>query len=335
MVTLAAIVVISVPASTKDIRRIKVAAVQTPNLDGQYQQAKEIAERLIIQAAEQGARIIVLPEFALVGYVYHDDIWDLAEPLDGPTTEWMQSLCKRYDIYLGTCILEVRGNHFYDTFVLVGPGEGELWAHRKIEPALYEARYFKGAGINPSVFETTVGRIGVSICMDNSKTHTINNLLAGKPDILLMSFAGPQIPIVPERFNEMTIDTQNGTPLVYARILDVPVVLCNKTGRWNSPLPGAPGVKARSDFVARSRIVSSEGEVLATLHKEESFAIAEVEIKTERHPDPSSVPEGRWLTTPDPLIRFFSDFTLRISQTRYRWSKAREQAVEEVKKRHH
>jgi hypothetical protein len=102
--------------------KLAVAAVQMASLNGDFEGNRERAEALIEEAAEKGARLIVLPELALSGYVYADSIWQEAEPLPGRTTRWLARLCDKYDAYIGTCILESSGEDFYDTFVLSGPG---------------------------------------------------------------------------------------------------------------------------------------------------------------------------------------------------------------------
>ena len=315
-------------------RTLIVAAVQTANLDHAYTESRERAERLIAEAAGRGARLVLLPEFALIGYRFHDDLWQMAEPLEGPTVAWMRELCRRYQIYLATCILEVRDQDFYDTLVLVGPGEGELWTHRKIEPALFEARYFKGAGLNPAVFETPLGRIGFAICYDTSKAHTVRNLLADRPELLVMTFSAPETPKpMPEKIRRQTIDSQYSLPVTFAQILGAPVISCSKTGRFDSPFPGVPGLHLRSDFEGRSRIVAPDGAVLAALEKEEGVIVAEVELGQGIEPRPQDIPEGRWLAQFSGLIRWFSDYTLHQGEHRYERSEARREAVAEAKAR--
>jgi N-carbamoylputrescine amidase len=123
----------------------------------------------------------------------------MAEPLKGRTYAWLKSICRSRDVYMGTCILEKDGEDFFDTFILVGPGENDFWSHRKIEPASYEAYFFKGGGLNPNVFDTPMGRIGVSICFDSSKTHTISSLIDGMPEILLITYSCPKLPFITGR----------------------------------------------------------------------------------------------------------------------------------------
>lgn len=181
--------------------KITVAAIQMESLNGDYEGNRKRAGELINGAAKKGARLIVLPEFALAGYIFADEIWKEAEPLLGRTSRWLGGLCDQHDAYIATCILERDGKDFYDTFILCGPG-GKLWSHRKIEPGGYEAFFFRGAGPNECLFDTPIGKVGVAICFDVHKSHTVRGVggeTAGYPAYPLLvpghaRFFPPAIP---------------------------------------------------------------------------------------------------------------------------------------------
>ena len=176
------------------MKRLKVASVQMVSKNNDYEGNVSRALVLIEEAVKKGAKLILLPEVALIGYIFDDSLWTMAEPLKGKTFTWLKGLCKAHDVFIGTCILEKSGEDFYDTFILVGPGEHDFWSHRKIEPASYEAYFFAGGGLNPNVFDTPIGRVGVSICFDSSKTHTLSSLIDGMPEILLNTYSCPWLP---------------------------------------------------------------------------------------------------------------------------------------------
>ena len=174
-------------------------------------------------ALKTEAKLILVPEFALVGYQYQDNIWDLSEPLEGLTYKWLREIAEEHQVYIGICILEKDGNDLFDTFILVGPNL--LWSHRKIEPASYEAFYFKGGGLSDNVIETSIGRIGVAICFDSSKYHTLNLLKKNKPDILLIPFSCPELSSL--FGSKVCQDWHNHyklVPSVYAKELNIPVI---------------------------------------------------------------------------------------------------------------
>lgn len=73
--------------------KITVAAIQMESLNDDYDGNRKRAGDLIEIAVKQGAQLIALPEFALAGYLYADEIWQQAEPLQGRTYRWLSDLC--------------------------------------------------------------------------------------------------------------------------------------------------------------------------------------------------------------------------------------------------
>ncbi|WP_448574529.1 carbon-nitrogen hydrolase family protein [Thermomicrobium sp.] len=93
-----------------------------------------VAERLIEEAARQGAELVALPEY--VNFLGPRELHEAnAEPIPGPTTERFATLARRYGIYLlGGSILERSAipGKYYNTSVLFAP-DGEIIAsYRKI-----------------------------------------------------------------------------------------------------------------------------------------------------------------------------------------------------------
>lgn len=70
--------------------------------------------------------LFLLPGFALAGYLYTDDFWDMAEERKGKTYQWQKSLSETHGVYIGHCLLEKEQRDFYDTFILTGPGQNEV-----------------------------------------------------------------------------------------------------------------------------------------------------------------------------------------------------------------
>jgi len=83
--------------------KVKVAAIQMSADIGGREANVERAERLLIQAARQGADLCVLPELALDEFfpLYKDTrYFAYAEELDGPTVRRFRSLAGELGIYL-------------------------------------------------------------------------------------------------------------------------------------------------------------------------------------------------------------------------------------------
>ena len=309
--------------------KIKIATVQMTSFNNDYDGNLLRAEAHIKDAISQEAKLILLPEFALVGYEFSDSIWKMVEPIKGRTYSWLKGLCQRHDIYIGTCILENYEKDFYDTFILVGPGKDDLWVHRKIEPASYEAFFLKGAGINQDVFDTPIGRIGVVICLDAIKTHTISSLIGSRLTVLLMDYSWPDLPsFLPRKDREYWVEAFASIPKAYARHLHVPVVSSNKAGKFISPLPLLKGLKFEADFTGRSSIVDRDGDVVSSIYKDAGILVEEVELgKPDISAEPSSIQKGRWLFPFSRTIKLSCDLPLMLGRIRYRWSRKRKAAL--------
>jgi N-carbamoylputrescine amidase len=315
------------------MKKLTVASVQMVSLNNDFDGNIVRAKLLIEEAVARGAKLILLPEVALIGYLFDDPLWKEAEPLKGRTFNWLRELCAASDVFIGTCILEKDGEDFFDTFILVGPGEKDFWSHRKIEPASYEAYFFKGGGMNPNVFDTPIGRIGVSICFDSSKTHTISSLIDGMPEILLITYSCPGLPrfILPgDRRN--WVEVFERTAEIYSGFLPVPLVISNKTGVFISPIPQMPVLRANAQFVGRSAIVGRTGRVLSTLKEGAGVLVEEVELGYGEDPrkGKDNLPKGRWLLPYTRTIKFLMDLSYFMGKLRYTFSTKRKEAARNI-----
>ncbi len=305
---------------------LKAAAVQMVSLNTDYKANMARAEIHIMEAASKGAKLILLPEFALAGYMFEDGIWDSAEPLKGKTYKWLKELASKYDAYLGICILETDGRDFFDTFILVGPDE--FFFHRKIEPASYEAFTFSAKGINQSVFDTKLGRIGVAICFDTTKTHTIKRLIELSPDILLIAYSSPELPwFCLPKDKKAWVEEYRITPELYASFLACPVIVSNKTGEAHSRIPYLPRfLRMDVSFTEGTCILDGSGRRLSEIKGGSGIVVEDLEMK--EFPRKNQVlPKGRWLMPFTLSTRITMDGALFLGRLRYMLSKKRKMAA--------
>lgn len=133
--------------------------------------ARNIAalSRLAEEAAEAGARLIVTPEMGLTGYCWHDreEVAPYVEPVPGPSTEHFAALAAKLGGYIvfGLAEVEPRSGLYYNTAVLVGP-EGYVGKHRKSHPYIAEPKWAASGDSGHQVFDTSLGRLALLICMD-------------------------------------------------------------------------------------------------------------------------------------------------------------------------
>jgi predicted amidohydrolase len=177
-------------------RTVKVAAVQCSSDLGDVVGNSRKLSALVKEAARAGAKIVVLPETSITGYLSQDlktnwhvkgmpiekrfegqDPKDFAEVVPGPVTKQFCALAKELDIYLTIPLLEVdfsKGQdkpRYFNTVCLANP-KGELVAHyRKLTPWPYPEKSWATPGDRGvQTYDTEYGRVGLGICFD---IHTI------------------------------------------------------------------------------------------------------------------------------------------------------------------
>lgn len=126
------------------------------------------------QAAESGAQVICLPElFRSQYFCQREDpaLFDLAEPVPGPTTEALARVARARHVSVVAPLFERRAAGIYHNSAAVIGESGELLGlYRKMhipdDPAYYEKFYFTPGDLGFRAFDTAVGRIGALICWD-------------------------------------------------------------------------------------------------------------------------------------------------------------------------
>jgi len=189
--------------------RVRVAAIQFASEFGKPQANRQRLAPLIEEAARGGARIVVLPETAITGYMSYDlkqawrigeravtggltgvDPAEVAETVPGESTAFFARIADAHDLYLTVPLLEVdrkTGRH-YNTSVLLGPDGRIVLHYRKRNPGWWAERGWASEGDrgNP-VADTPFGRLGLLICFD---IHQQAEIMGGlKVDHLLYSIA--------------------------------------------------------------------------------------------------------------------------------------------------
>jgi len=128
----------------------------------------------IREAAQRGAQIISTQELFHSQYfcrVEDADLFDLAEPIPGPTTETMAKIARELKVALVVSIFERRAAGIYHNSAAVLDADGSLLGvYRKMhipdDPLYYEKFYFTPGDLGFPTFNTRYGRIAVQICWD-------------------------------------------------------------------------------------------------------------------------------------------------------------------------
>jgi N-carbamoylputrescine amidase len=134
----------------------------------------ETATTQIRAAAGAGAQVVCLPELFLGPYFCQRQdpaIFDLAEPVPGPTTEHLSAVARDTNAVVVASIFEKRTAGLYHNTAAVIDADGKLLGtYRKMhipdDPLYYEKYYFTPGDLGWRVFDTRHARIGTLVCWD-------------------------------------------------------------------------------------------------------------------------------------------------------------------------
>ena len=147
---------------------VKVACCQIAPKIGEVEANRASCRAAAERAAAAGARIVILPELAVSGYVFADEAEAraLAEPVGGPATREWADLAGRLGITLvgGLCEIGADGR-LYNSAVITRGGEIQA-VYRKAHLWDAEKLIFTPGSEEPPVVEAEGARIAVMICYD-------------------------------------------------------------------------------------------------------------------------------------------------------------------------
>ncbi len=147
----------------------RVACCQLAPVMGDPEANRAAVEQAVRDAAARGARVVVVPELVVSGYVFDsaEEARGLAEAPDGPTVTAWAALARELDLVLvgGFAELGEDGTTLYNSAALVDP-TGVRAVYRKAHLWDTEKLVFTPGDAAPPVVETAHGRIGVVVCYD-------------------------------------------------------------------------------------------------------------------------------------------------------------------------
>lgn len=232
------------------------------------------SERLIRQAATDGAQLVVLQELHATLYFCQTEdtsVFELAEPIPGPTSRRLSALAAELGIVLVGSIFERRMNGVYHNTAVVFERDGNIAGlYRKMhipdDPGFYEKFYFTPGdasfndgrnGFTP--IDTSVGRLGVLVCWDQWYPEAARLMaLAGAEVLIYPTAIGWDVTDDPEeqaRQLDAWVTVQRG----HAVANNLPVIAPNRVGTEPDPSGNSDGIR----FWGNSFICGPQGEFLA------------------------------------------------------------------------
>ncbi len=134
----------------------------------------EKAEAKVEEAASAGARVVCLPELFRSRYFCQREdpaLFDLAEPVPGPTTERLGRAARRLGVAVIAPVFERRAPGLYhNSAAVLGEDGGIAGLYRKMhipdDPAYYEKFYFTPGDLGFPAFATRAAKVAALICWD-------------------------------------------------------------------------------------------------------------------------------------------------------------------------
>ena len=226
----------------------------------------EIIAAELRSAAAAGAELVLLQELHNGAYFcQHEAVaeFDRAEPIPGPTSEFLASLAAELQLVIVASLFEQRAPGLYhNTAVVLDKSSGIVGKYRKMhipdDPGFYEKFYFTPGDLGFQPIQTSVGRLGVLVCWDQWYPEAAR----------LMALAGAELLLYPtaigwdrnddrteqERQRQAWITVQRA----HAIANGVPVAACNRVGFESQP-GGTGGI----EFWGSSFVCGAQGELLA------------------------------------------------------------------------
>lgn len=179
------------------IGRIKIALVQAAASRRRDENLKKGLAALE-EAAKAGAKLVVYPELAFTRFYPQQpasgDVWSLAEPVPGPTTEKFAKRAAVHGVVVVLNLFEHAGDRCYDTSPVIDADGTILGKTRMVHitdyPGFHEKGYYAPGDTGAPVYATRVGKVGVAICYDRHYPEYMRALALGGAELVVIPQAG-------------------------------------------------------------------------------------------------------------------------------------------------
>jgi len=236
----------------------------------------------IAQAADLGAALVVLPELHASEYfckVQDPGLFDLAEPLDGPTVRMLSHCASRHQLVVVGSIFEQRAPGLAHNTAVVFERDGQrAGLYRKMhipdDPGYNEKFYFAPGDTGFTPIDTSVGRLGVLVCWDQWYPEAARLMALAGADILVYPTAIGLAPEDDDDEQHRQLEAWRTIQRAHAIANGLPVAACNRVGFE----PDRSGGNREAEFWGHSLIAGPQGEILAEAGSEAEIVLASVDF---------------------------------------------------------
>lgn len=164
--------------SSAEAKKVRIAVVQQASETGKPDKNRAKAFDFVREALTKNPDIIVFHELMMAGYL--KNARELAEPVDGPTTQAFQRLLNKSETLVLYGLAERAGEHCYSAATVVG-SQGVVANYRKSHlwwkasrPVRDETQHYS-AGNRLVTFDLKGHKCGIMICYDGDFPEMIRS----------------------------------------------------------------------------------------------------------------------------------------------------------------
>ncbi len=171
----------------------KLALIQMKVEGGNRERNLKHAEKMISEAADNLAKVVLLPEALNLGWTHPSALLEAEQIPEGETAQFLINQSKEKGIYICCGLIEKDGEKVFNSAVIIDPNGELLLKHRKINELEIGLEYYS-TGDNTNVCETEFGTLGLAICADAFVSSNLKSLGQLGADIILSpcSWATPK-----------------------------------------------------------------------------------------------------------------------------------------------
>lgn len=287
---------------------MKVALIQQANSADIEKNIQKLEDN-IRQAARKGAELVVLQELHNSLYfcqVEDVNIFDLAEPIPGPSTERFGKVAKELGVVIVLSLFERRAAGLYHNTAVVIENDGSIaGTYRKMhipdDPAYYEKFYFTPGDLGFKPIETSVGKLGILVCWDQWYPEAARLMAMQGAEMLIyptaIGYESSDIEEEKQRQRNAWVTVQRG----HAVANGLPVIAVNRVGYEPDPSGQTNGIT----FWGNSFVAGPQGELIYEAGDQEEIKIVTIDKKR------SEQVRRWWPFLRDRRIEYFSDLSKR------------------------
>ena len=267
-------------------RKYKVGLVQMsmgPDPDANF----ESALTHIREAGRRGANIVCLPELFRAQYFCQREdlrLFDLAEPIPGPSTNRLGELARELRISIVASLFERRAAGLYHNTAVTLNSDGAIAGlYRKMhipdDPLYYEKYYFTPGDLGFQATDTSAGRIGTLVCWDQWYPEGARLTALQGAEVLFYPTAIGWHPAEKEEFGAAQYDAWQTIQRAHAIANGVYVASVNRLGHESGDILGNRAEGPGLQFWGGSFIADPFGRIIAKAsHEKEEILVGEVDL---------------------------------------------------------